>query len=355
MPLIDIRAHGGGFGGGKYRKNSYIRYTNLDGVVSPIVSTIVTLSSITSAAWIKANDGYLYGIDMTNRRVIKVDPNTGTVVSMTNFNRSIYQVMCLADKSGWAIINSTGYRMFVLNLDGTIRWEQTESIGGTIISTLSQKQNGDIIYTKDNQLRIYDANTGAEKKRFAFPVSVDLNNTFWGITPDENWFMAGNNAQAGRFYLFNLNDGLTWKLIYLNPNIGQASTFFGNGVKNVRVGNIQYFSYGWDANYLVAYDLTQIQNAAHNSTVNALYKFYCGGQYVNGSEYIPKENAIVTNVSGALTAVKPDLSGTLFTLGDFGGSVRFTEGQNYCLNGYNIVVPMIGFLKRSNIYFKIKG
>ncbi|MBB6283835.1 hypothetical protein [Geobacillus subterraneus] len=354
MPIIDIKAHGGVFGGGKYRKNSFIRYTNLDGVVSPIVSITVSHTSPTSA-WIKANDGYLYGIDMNNRLIVKFNPATGTIVSTIPINKTINYIMCLADKSGWAIINSTDYRVYVLNLNGTIRWEQAESIGGTIITTLSQKQNGDIVYTKDNQLRIYDVNTGAEKKRFAFPVSVSISNTFWGITPDDNWFMAGDKSGSGRFYLFNLNDGITWKYVYLNPNIGQASTFFGNNVKNVRVGNIQYFSYGWDANYLVAYDLTQIQNAAHNSTVNALYKFYCGGQYVNGSEYIPKENAIVTNVSGGVTAVKPDLSGTLFALGDFGGTVRFYEGQNYCLDGYNIFVPISNYLKTSNIYFKIKG
>jgi hypothetical protein len=353
MPVIDIREHGGVFGGGKYRKNSYIKFSNLEGVLSPTISIVVDHPNITSTAWIKANDGYLYGIDVTYNRVIKFDPNTGTIVSMTNINRSIYHIITLANKSGWAIIDYSNYRLFVLNLDGTIRWQQTESIGGNIICTLTQKSNGDIIYTKDYQLRIYDVNTGAEKKRFAFPVAVDLNNTFWGVTPDENWFMAGQNSGQGKFILINLNDGITWKRVHLNPSVASV-TFFGNNVKNVRVGNIQYFSYGWDANYLVAYDVLQIQNAAHESTVNALYKIYCGTQYANGSEYLPKENAIVTNINGVVTAVKTDLSGTLFTLGDFGGSVRFTEGCDYCLDGYNIFAPAGNALKKSNIYFRIK-
>ncbi|BAD74831.1 MULTISPECIES: WD40 repeat domain-containing protein [Geobacillus] len=214
MPLIDIRAHGGVFGGGKYRKNSKIP-----------AGALTDLQKTT------------YSVNDTNIYVVSVSPNGIYVAFSHQFAQTIRvydaktrqfirQINVPDDYSrNDFIINDDGsiyYKYKVdlvkLNADGSVAWRKTHSynVGGLVPMT----DGSVIIFLNDGKTCIrYAPNGSVIFSRTS--QSIDYNSTSVGWNLKGDVFTSPNMTYIAKI---NTSTGVQIGSIYISVN---GSTIIG--------------------------------------------------------------------------------------------------------------------------------
>lgn len=106
MPVIDIRVHGGAFGGGKYRKGSIIPEANISRGWTPLKTFLATLASSVYRMWVY-NERY-EDTNMENNNVI-LHLNNNTIVEMSIANGQIVRVVDLNGRITGTVTCSQAY------------------------------------------------------------------------------------------------------------------------------------------------------------------------------------------------------------------------------------------------------
>lgn len=356
MPIIDIRAHGGNYGAGKYRKGALIRYSNLEGVTAPVVLNSVTVNTNTTCLMVNGN--YIYAIIPPLKQILKIDLSTLSVLQTINIlltdGTSIDDAFPLFDKTGFFIMKSN-FETAVVNLDGTIRWTQPNVGGTTVVRSYSiNPVNGDIIYTKDTILKAYNPSDGSVKKTITLQTYINGNTTT--VTPDGNYFVefyvTGSNPYTKYIRLYNLSDG-TRKTVTLNTPYTN-DYYYGTSFKNSKLaflGNICYLAMG-NVSYVLSIDFSNVANWADQSTIS--YKNYIG---VTNTPFDvicdSTENLVlVTRNSGGLIAFNENLSSIIYTTTFNGGSSHKIFDFYGVKNNFVILLPG-GVINKVAHYLKI--
>jgi WD40 repeat protein len=138
MPIIDIRAHGGAFGGGKYRKNSKIPV----GAVTDLQKTTYNVSDTNIFVVSVSPNGNYVAFSHQSAQTIRVyDAKTRqfirTINVPDNFPRAQFTIN--NDGSIYYIYNKD---LIKLNADGSVAWRKTHA---TNVGSLVPMPDGSVI------------------------------------------------------------------------------------------------------------------------------------------------------------------------------------------------------------------
>jgi hypothetical protein len=180
--MIDIRDHGGAFGGGKYRKGSKIPF----GALSDLQTVMNKVDDVeTYAISVSPNGGYV-ALSKQSAPLIKVyDAKTRQLIRSINVIDSYErQRFCINDDGTIYYVFNT--ELVKLNADGTVAWRRNHAaiVGGfmpmpdgSVIITLGDAKtciryapDGTTIFSRTATSNEYSSNVGVNRKGDAYTI-----------------------------------------------------------------------------------------------------------------------------------------------------------------------------------------